>query len=280
MPDKLAVLAGGGALPAEVIEAARRQGRDVFVVAFRDHTDPAVVEGVPHMWARLGAAGAIIDRLHAEQVVDVLMVGPVKRPSFLELRPDARTARFVARIGKRAFSGDDSLLRSVVQILEEEEGFRVLGVHDILGDALAGGGVLGRHRPDADAQADIDRGFEVAHALGLLDVGQAVVVQQGVVLGVEAAEGTDGLLARVGAYAGPGPGGVLVKASKPQQEERVDLPTIGVQTIEAASRAGLRGVAVESGGALIVDRDAVVAAADEKGLFLVAVAASGAEDKG
>jgi DUF1009 family protein len=270
MPGKLAVLAGGGDLPAKVIAAAQQQGREVFVVAFRGQTNPVITEGVPHMWARLGAAGDIIERLHAEGVDELLMVGPVKRPGLLELRPDARTARFLGRIGKRAFSGDDSLLRSVVQTLEEEEGFTVLGAQDILGDVVVGSGVLGRHAPDDEANADIARGLEVAHALGQLDVGQAVVVQQGIVLGVEAAEGTDGLLSRVGALSRPGAGGVLVKACKPQQEERVDLPTIGVNTVEAAAKAGLRGIAVEAGATLIVDRDAVVAAADRLGLFVFA----------
>jgi len=134
---------------------------------------------------------------------------------------------------------------------------------------LAPAGVLGRHQPDAAAKADIARGLEAARELGAADIGQAVVVQQGVILGVESAEGTDALLARCASLAMDAPGGVLVKAKKPQQERRADLPAIGVNTVHNAKAAGLRGIAVEADHSLMLGRAQIIAAADEAGLFIV-----------
>ncbi|AWK85761.1 LpxI family protein [Azospirillum thermophilum] len=270
---RLAILAGGGTLPARIAAAVRGQGREVFVVAFEGHTDPATVEGVPHLWSRFGAAGTIIQRLHDERVGEVVFAGPVRRPSFTELLPDWRTTRFLARVGTRAL-GDDGLLRAVVRELEEE-GFRVVGLHELLGDLLTRPGPVGRLLPDAEAQRDIERAAQVARTLGAMDVGQGAVVQQGIVLAVEAVEGTDAMLDRCAALRRPGPGGVLVKVRKPQQDRRIDLPTMGVTTVENAARAGLRGIAVEAGGSLLVDRAAVAEAADRLGLFVVGIAVGG-----
>ncbi len=170
--------------------------------------------------------------------------------------------------------GDDSLLKAVIAELESE-GFRVVGMHAILGDVLAEEGVWGRRAADAAAQSDIDHGLKVARGLGVLDIGQSVVIQQGIVLGVEAVEGTDALLRRCGELRRQGPGGVLVKIAKPGQERRVDLPTIGVRTVEAAAAAGLSGIAVESGSTIVVDRPGIIKAADAAGLFLCGVASDG-----
>lgn len=269
MPDKLGIIAGGGALPAQLADACRRDGRPLFVLALKGFCDAAwLTPDVPHAWVRLGAAGEGFRLLREAGVTAVVMAGPVRRPGLLDLRPDARAARFFARVGLRML-GDDGLLRAVIQEFESE-GFAVRGVEDVLGaDVLAPLGVLGRHAPDAQAEADIRRGLEVARGLGALDVGQGCVVQQGLVLAVEAIEGTDAMLGRCAALRREGAGGVLVKARKPQQDQRADLPTIGLATVEAAHAAGLRGIAVTAGGALIVDRKAVVARADALGLFVV-----------
>jgi DUF1009 family protein len=187
------------------------------------------------------------------------------------LRPDWRAARFFAKIGWRAL-GDDGLLRAVIKELESE-GFRVIGADSILAAALAPRGPLGALVPDAQAEADIAHGIGVARALGSLDIGQAVVVQQGIVLGVEASEGTDALIARCATLRRAGPGGVLVKIAKPGQERRADLPTIGLHTVTAAAAAGLSGIAVEAGATFVLDRPALAAAADHAGLFVVGIAA-------
>jgi DUF1009 family protein len=270
MPPKLGIVAGGGDLPARLLEVCRATGREVFVLALEDQTDPAITEGVDHAWVRLGAAGAALKALHAAGVKDLVMAGRVRRPSLSELRPDWRATRLFAKLGASAL-GDDGLLSAVVRELEEVEGFRVTAPEALLGELVAPAGALGGIRPDDQARGDIARGFEVARALGVLDIGQAVIVQAGLVLGVEAIEGTDMLLERCAALRRDGPGGVLIKACKPGQERRVDLPTVGVETVRRAARAGLRGIAFEAGRSLVLDRDAMARAADEVGLFVVGV---------
>jgi DUF1009 family protein len=267
MPTSVGLIAGGGDIPRRVALACRQAGRPVFILAIEGHTDRGTVEGFAHTWVRLGRAADGIDRLKAAGVRDVCMVGPVKRPSLAELMPDWRTARLLGRIGFASL-GDDAVLSAVGQVLERE-GFTLVGAQDLLAGLVAPAGVLTRAAPDALAEADIRRGLEVARAIGALDVAQGAVVQQGVVLALEAAEGTDAMLERSAGLRRAGPGGVLVKACKPQQDVRVDLPTIGPTTIERAAAAGLRGIAVEAGATLIADRPAVVETADRLGLFVV-----------
>lgn len=265
----LGIIAGSGALPARLAAAARASGRSVFILGLEGHAEPAVLAPFPHRLARIGAAGQILGALREAGVDEVVLIGPVKRPSLLTLMPDAEGARILARIGRAAFAGDDGLLAAVIAVFEEE-GFRVRGAQEVMADLAAPEGVLGALTPGAAMEADIARGVAVARALGAADVGQAVVVQQGIVLGVEAAEGTDALLARCGGLRREGAPGVLVKLAKPGQESRADLPTIGVRTVEGAAAAGLAGIAVEAGLTLMPERSATVEAADRLGLFLVA----------
>ncbi|WP_135466065.1 LpxI family protein [Crenalkalicoccus roseus] len=266
----LGILACGGELPLSVARAARAAGRPVFAVALEGWADPAAWAGMPHMVERVGAAGRILAALRREGVRQVVLAGRAARPSLLSLRPDATGARLLARIGRAFFAGDDGLLRAVARVLEEE-GFEVVAPHAVLSDLLPGPGLLTRAAPDGTARADIQRGIAVVRALGTVDVGQGAVVQQGLVLGVEAIEGTDALLARCAGLRREGPGGVLVKLVKPGQDRRLDLPTIGPVTVEGAIAAGLRGIAIEAGGTILVDRAATVAAANAAGLFLLSL---------
>lgn len=266
----LGILAGGGPFPGRVAAAAAAAGRHVFIVALRGFAEPAVVGAYPHQVVRMGAAGEILGLLRREGCSDLVLVGPVRRPPLGELRPDAEGAKILARIGMAAFRGDDGLLAAIVRVLGEE-GFRVLGAHEVLTEAVGPRGVLGRMQPDAAAMGDIARAVDVVRALGRVDVGQGCVVQNGLVLAVEAIEGTDAMLGRCGALAMPGPGGVLVKMVKPGQDRRADLPTVGPDTLRAAAAAGLRGVAFEAGGTLLTDRAACIAAADAAGLFLLGI---------
>jgi DUF1009 family protein len=271
MPPKLGILAGSGELPSRLVEACRAAGRPFFILAFEGEADPALAAAGPHAFVRLGAAETGFRLLRENGVEAIVLAGGIRRPSLGSLRPDWRAAKFLARIGYRAL-GDDNLLSAIVRELEAE-GFAVVGADEIIGSALAEEGPFGRHRPDAQAEADIAHGMRIVRALGSLDIGQAVVVQQGMVLGVEAIEGTDALLGRCRELRRDGPGGVLVKAAKPGQERRADLPTIGRRTVAAAAAAGLRGIAVEAGSTLVLDRGGVAAAADRAGLFVVGVRA-------
>ena len=270
---KLGILAGGGVLPQLLVEACRTKERPVFVHAFKGHTNMDTTKGVDHAWVRLGAVGKALKCLRDAGAEDLVLAGPVRRPSLMDLRPDATALNYFAKAGGKAM-GDDSLLRGVIQMLEEGEGFRVLGVEDVLGGITAPEGTLGAYTPDAAADRDIGRGVAVVRALGAADVGQAAIVQDGIVLGVEAVEGTDALLQRCSALRREGPGGVLVKLSKPGQEKRVDLPTIGTDTVALAKEAGLRGIAVEASHTLIIASDAVIEAADAAGLFVVGLSVS------
>jgi hypothetical protein len=270
MGRRLAVLAGRGPLPAQVIGAARARGLEVFVLAFPGETDPDLVRDLPHQWVPLGAVGRAIDALHAARAEDVVLIGPVRRPALSSLKLDRRGIQLLARLGWRG-RGDDRLLQLLVEELETE-GFRVVGADSLIDDAIAPAGLMTAAAPDPAAQRDIALGIEVAGRLGDLDIGQAVVVQQGLVLGVEAAEGTDQLLARCAALRRDGPGGVLVKLKKPQQERRADLPTIGPDTVRRAAEAGMAGIAVHAGNCLIIERAEVIAAADHAGLFVIGVA--------
>jgi len=268
--DKLGIVAGGGALPGMLIEACQAEGRPFFVLGLKGHADPQLLPpGVPVRWVRLGAVGESFRASKKAGVKDVILIGSVRRPSFAELCPDWTGFKFLAKAGLRAL-GDDGLLRAVVKEIERE-GFRVVGIDSVLPALKAKAGVYGRVKPTQKDRGDIARGLQAAKLVGQADVGQGVVVQQGLVLAVEAIEGTDAMIARAGTLKRKGGGGVFVKCAKPQQERRVDLPTIGVHTVRNVADAGLKGIAVEAGRALVVDADATVKAADKAGIFLVGV---------
>lgn len=263
---RLGIIAGSGSLPARLVSACRRDGRDFFVLALRGQAREDMVAGTPHAWTKLGATNEAISILKKNGVDTLVMAGAVRRPSLGELKPDLRTLQVFARLGVAAF-GDDALLRAIVEELEKE-GFDIVGAHEIEPDVLTPEGVLGRHQPGAQNIADLAFGIKVTKTLGQLDVGQAAVVQQGIVIGLEAIEGTDALLSRCRKHRRKGIGGVLVKSCKPQQDRRMDLPAIGLKTVRQAYEAGLSGIAAEAGVSLLLDRDEVIAAADKLGLFV------------
>ena len=267
--NTLGIVAGGGGLPRRLVEACHQTGREVFVLALEGAADHETVANVPHAWCPIGAAGRGLALLRENKVRELVLAGGVRRPSLASLRPDWRAAKFFARVGYRAL-GDDGLLSAVVAELERE-GFRVIGPDQVLRAGLATVGPFGRISPDAQAVADIAHGARIARVLGSLDIGQAVVVQQGLVLGVEAIEGTDELIRRCAGLRREGPGGVLVKVEKPGQEQRADRPTIGPQTVARAAETGLLGIAVEACATIVLDRDEVVEAADQAGLFVVGI---------
>jgi UDP-2,3-diacylglucosamine hydrolase len=274
MAPRLGVLAGSGPLPQQVVGAARQAGREVFVVAFEGETEPAAVDGVPHQWVSLGAVGRALGALHAARSEEVVMIGPVRRPSFATMKLDWRGMQLVGKLGLRAGLGDDRLFQVIVGELEAE-GFRVIGADEVMATLLAPAGLLTRAAPDQAAERDIALGIDVARRLGELDVGQAVVVQHGLVLGVEAVEGTDQLLARCAGLRRDSAGGVLVKLKKPGQERRADLPTIGPATVAAAAAAGLAGMALHAGNCLVIEQPQVIALADRHGLFVIGVGERG-----
>lgn len=277
----LAIVCGGGSLPFAVAEAARRSGRPVYLLAIRGWADPVAAARYPHDWVALGQAGRLRDLLRSAGCRDVVCVGTLLRPPLRALRLDGLTLRLLPRLFRLFRGGDDHLLSGVVRLFEEH-GFRLLGAHQVAPEILMPAGPLGTRVPSERDLEDARHGFALIDAIGPFDVGQAAVVAAGRVLAVEAAEGTDQMLARIAELRingriGLAPGiGVLVKAPKPAQERRIDLPSIGPATVAAARAAGLAGIVVRAGSAIVVEPEAVAAAADRAGLFVMGIAAAGA----
>ena len=262
----LGILAGGGDLPRRLIDHCKNNGLEVFVVAFKGQTAPETLDGVDHIEMPLGSAGKIIKALKGRSVKDLVLIGRIRRPSLKDLKPDLKTAEFFLNEGRKAV-GDDGLLRGLKRFLSKE-GFDIHGVQAFMPDLLAPEGVLTKTTPSKEQLRDIERGQAVLDALGPVDVGQAVVVQEGHILGIEAAEGTDELIKRCATLKREGASPVLVKLSKAGQDQDLDLPTIGPQTLKNVKDAGFCGIAVHAGRSLIYNVDEVCDFADENGLFI------------
>jgi hypothetical protein len=263
---RLGIIAGGGDLPKRLAEHARATGRHVFVLALKGFTEPDLAADFGGAEAAIGEIGKAIRLLREARCEDLVFAGSVRRPDLSGLSLDLQGAALLPELLAAAARGDDALLRVVVRTFEKA-GFRVLGADHILSALLAPAGSFGRHRPSPPDWLDIRIAAEAAVQIGMMDVGQGAVARNGAVLFTETDDGTDAMLRRV-----PPPSrvrsGVLVKRPKPMQEHRIDLPTIGAATVRAAATAGLSGIAVEAGGALVVDRSEVARVADELGLFV------------
>lgn len=268
-PDvkKLGIVAGGGSLPGKLAQACEDRGIEIFIVGLEGHADPALLIGRNHLISRIGAAGRIIETLKFHEVRDLVLIGAVRRPGLAELRPDLRAMRFFARAGLRAL-GDDGLLKALKEELQHE-GFRIRGVQEFVGGLVGDAGPVGKYTPGTDHLADIKRGFEVLRVTGAADIGQSVIVQDGIVLGVEAAEGTDELIRRCAGYKRGPRGGVLVKAAKPGQDTDLDLPTVGPDTVRLCAESGFAGIAFEVGRTLLADPQEMAELADRHKIFIV-----------
>lgn len=266
----LGIIAGAGELPRRIVRSCKDKGRDCFVIGFEGITDITTTEGVPHTTLHIGRVGQALKTLKNAGASELVLAGRVGRPNPSTLRPDFVGLKLMAHLTRLKSHGDDAVFSTIIAFIEKQ-GFTVKGVDQILSDLLIQAGPFGKHAPDKLAERDIKLGARVVQGIGQFDIGQAVIVQGGVVLGIEGAEGTDRLVARCKDLQTEGPGGVLVKMKKPGQDTRVDLPSIGIYTVENAYASGLRGIAVEAGGALVINRELVKQRADELGLFIVGV---------
>jgi DUF1009 family protein len=272
----LALICGGGTLPVAVADAVTRTGRRVVLFPIRGWADPALVERYPHCWLAVAQVSRFLRRARAEGCRDVAFIGTAVRPPFRALRIDWEMFLLLPRVWRIYRGGDDHLLSGVVRIFEDR-GFRVVGAHEVAPEILMPEGNVGSLAPTAQDRADIECGLALLRAIGPYDVGQAAVVAVNHVLAVEAAEGTDGMLARIaelrarGRIPTPAGTGVLVKAPKPDQDRRMDLPTIGPRTVTEAARAGLAGIAIVAGEAIIAEPHAVAAAADQAKIFVTGI---------
>lgn len=266
---KLGVIAGGGALPARILAEREALGEPFCLVRIAGAADDHL-RRFPGAECGVGEAGKILRLLKAADCDAAVFAGVVRRPDFKTLKVDWRGAALLPKVVGAAARGDGALLQVLVDTIESE-GIAVVGAEEAAAGLAAPAGALGRHRPNKDDFSDMAKAAALINAIGVFDVGQAAVVRGGLVLAVEAAEGTDLVLSRCAELPFASEetrAGVLVKRPKPGQELRVDLPVVGPRTIAGAAAAGLAGVAVEAGAALVIDREAAVAAADEAGLFL------------
>jgi DUF1009 family protein len=266
---RLGVFAGSGQVPRTLLHACDRRGIETFVLAVEGHTDPQTLKGREYAWVRLGAAGKILKTLRAHEITDLVLIGAIKRPSWLELKPDLKAALLLLRLAFRSV-GDSNLL-SMIRAEFEKEGFTLHGVHAFADDLLTRKGPVGAHQPNENEWSDIVRGFTQSQHIGQKDIGQAVVVQEGAVLGVEGPEGTDELIRRCRVLQKNGKGGILVKSCKPQQDRDMDLPTIGPETALAAAQAGFAGIAVHAGASLLIDPEKVAEIADKHKMFVIGI---------
>lgn len=272
---KLGIIAGGGALPGLVADAAIRNNRDVHIVGVYGEADEGIT-CYDHDWIKWGELGQLFRILKKQSCEEVVIIGSVRRPDLSQVKLDLGAIKNLPFILSLTFGGDDSILSGIVNFVEKQ-GFRVRGAHEIAPELLAGEGILGKYKPSSRDRDDVDAGLKVVRTLGELDVGQAAVISRGYVLAVEAAEGTDEMLRRCvdlrqwGASKRSERTGVLVKCPKPAQEARIDMPTVGSKTVEMAAKAGLSGIALASGGVLLADRDRMIELANAEQLFLMGV---------
>jgi DUF1009 family protein len=274
--NALGIIAGGGDLPRAVAQSARDSGRTVFVVPLVGSVTEDWVTQFPHEFLSPGEPGRILKALSGHGVTDVLLCGRVDRPKFSEMKLDTKGMLLLPRAVAAARQGDDALLRVLVRFFEEE-GLKVISVAQAAPGLVCGEGVLGSLAPKDEHRADIATAFKIVQALGALDVGQGAVVCDGLTLAVEAAEGTDAMLARIPQLRESLRGnennrrGVLVKGLKPTQDGRTDMPVVGIATLRGAAAAHLAGVALQAGGSLVLDRQGIAAEADRLGLFVVGI---------
>lgn len=280
MVTPVGVICGNGTLPEAVLDSLEKRGRESFAVAIKGEAGEALCRRADAVLG-FGEIGRLFKSLKRAGCRDLIMIGGVaRRPDFTSILGDPGTLRRLPKIIKAMTGGDDSLLSKVIAIFETE-GFRVVGLQDVAPELLAAGGALGKHAPDEAHMKDMALALEAARRLGDLDVGQGAVAVDGRVVALEGAEGTDAMLERCAELRSNGrirakvPSGVLVKAVKAQQDLRVDLPTIGPETVARARAAGLCGIAVQAGGALIAQQEDTIRAADEAGVFLFGFPAAG-----
>jgi DUF1009 family protein len=274
----IGLIAAGGVMPFAVADSLAARGLSPVVFALKGACDPVRVERFRHHWISIGQLGRLAKLLRAENCRDLVFIGAIVRPALSEIRLDWKTIRVMPSVLKAFRGGDDHLLSSIGRIFEQD-GFRMVGIRDVAPDLLMPEGSLTLKSPDNDAVADIARGREALRALSPFDIGQAVIVIDGHVVGVEDIEGTDGLLARVARLRAEdrirarAARGVLVKAPKSGQDLRFDLPTLGPRTVEGAAKAQLAGIAIVAGHTIVAEPQATIEAADAAGIFVIGLPA-------
>lgn len=271
----IGIVCGGGQFPAAVAESVLGRGRQIFLLLLEGFADPALTR-YPHAWLSAGKLGAVVPIARRNGCKDLVMIGSFVRPRLSQLIRDWRMLLLLPRLARLYIGGDNRLLSGVGGILEAE-GFRILGAHEVAPEILFPEGTPTRRKPSAGDLDDIRFGLELLRATGAFDLGQAAAIAGRRVLAIEAAEGTSEMLARIaqmrssGRLKLPQRAGILVKAPKPGQDRRIDLPAIGLNSVAEAKAAGLVGIAVEADSTIVADSETLIEAADAADLFITAM---------
>ena len=273
----LALVCGGGTLPLAVADRVAATGRKVLLFPLHGAARPEDYAKRAPVWVRIAQLGTIVRAARAAGCSEIVLIGSLVRPAFWQMRFDWTTLRMLPRIAAAFRGGDDHLLSGVTRLIEQQ-GFRVLGAHEVAPEILVPEGALGKMAPTERDRADIAIGLNYLRAASPFDIGQAVIVIDRHIVAVEAIEGTDQMLTRVadmranGRLRAAAGSGVLVKAAKSAQDRRFDLPAIGPQTIAGVQRAGLGGIAVIAGETIMAEPEEVVGQADRANIFVVGTA--------
>lgn len=270
---KIGIICGGGTYPSLVFKACKSKNIHHCLIFIESESsfENFPVKDTPYISIKLGEIGKGLNFLKSQEVDTVVLAGHVARPNFSSLSLDETGMSWLLRLGMAVFSGDDALLKRLSELFLEEN-LKIISGTDFLDDVFLNVGIATKIHPSKQDEIDINRGIEVGLICGASDVGQSVIVNNGIVLGIECIEGTDKLIERCAALKNEEtPSGVLIKISKPLQLEKIDLPTIGVDTIENIKKGNFRGIAVESGRCIVLEKEKVIALADELGLFLIGI---------
>lgn len=267
MDGSIGIIAGSGQFPLLVAKGAREDGLRVFICGFHDNTDPALAEYADSFTVvNLGQLGKLIDFFKKNQVSKACMAGAISKPKALDLKPDFRVAKLIFKLAGN--KGDDAILRAVVDELQSE-GINIVPPDSLVPALRSEAGVLSRKTPDAETWADIRFGWERAKQIGSLDIGQCVIVRSGIVVAVEAMEGTNATIVRGGELGGAGC--TMIKVVKPGQDRRLDLPSLGAETLELLVRHKYACLAFDAAGTLFFDRERSLAIAGKHNMTVVAV---------
>lgn len=272
MHEKIALFAGNGDLPHKLIEHFKTHRIDYTIIGFEGMTEREPYTGQNVHFHKIGHVGAVLETLKAQHVTHIVMAGNLKRPSIGELSLDREGMKWIARMGMAALSGDDGFLSKLIQLMEGE-GFKVVSPHSFLTNMVCEPGLLTKKEPSEQALHDIEKGKAILNALSPFDVGQAIVVREGLVLGIETHFGTCAMLDQIRQKEitkGAG-SGVLVKFAKKEQSLLVDVPTIGPDTVKQIIDAGLFGIAISAHTTQIIDKDDVISMCDRHGRFLIVI---------
>ncbi len=266
---KLGIIAGRGDLPAHLISICKDKGITPYIVGFDKQTAPELMDKQVHYWANVGSVSKIINFFKSNDIKDLVLIGGIKRPSFKEIKPDLKAIQILSKISFKAL-GDSDLLNALKAELEHE-GFILHAMHEFCDELLISEGDIGKYSPKPEDKVTIDLGLKISQEIGALDIGQSVIVQNGMVIGVEAVEGTDELIKRCAGLQQKGRGAILVKSCKPQQDKALDMPTFGVETIINAHKAGFCGIVAQANNVVIADLKNVAKHADKYKIFVTGI---------